>query len=396
MAMLGAAWGLRASALCSTVPRALVLGLLYVLGYALLPLSLLFVTGAAAFYAAPFLHPLYSAYTLVFTKVESDSIWGYAWIGSSIASFVAARYIVGGVGLLIERKVRSPLAPLVPVYQDLPAPPPSLRSVYGTKDVSLRMTREVWEGDPLLWKDLVTRGGNRWSSDVKSMFLVYSLIFIVLCWLFSRGNSLGTFSFLGALFAVLSLVNGASLFAPEKEGRKMEMLLSAPIASGRIVRSKLLAGLMSPESIRILLLALLTSVAFSWWSGPGIFLYVGVLLVFLLFVFTLSAAASLHADTLQGAALASAGILCVLLLVLPILVSILTPSADLGGSLPLPLLLLSALNPVAILEPLDLDRGAGLAQAFARFLVFAAVYGSATAGLGGLMLWRFDRYMGRL
>jgi len=228
------------------------------------------------------------------------------------------------------------------------------------------------------------------------MFLVYALIFIALCWLFSKGSNLPTFAVLSSLFSMLALINGASLFAPEKEGRKMEMLLSAPIASGRIVRSKLLAGLMSPESIRILLLALLTSVAFSWWSGPGIFLYVGVLLVFLLFVFTLSAAASLHADTLQGAALASAGILCVLLLVLPILVSILTPSADLGGSLPLPLLLLSALNPVAILEPLDLDRGAGLAQAFARFLVFAAVYGSATAGLGGLMLWRFDRYMGRL
>jgi hypothetical protein len=173
------------------------------------------------------------------------------------------------------------------------------------------------------------------------------------------------------------------------------MLLSSPVTSGRIVWSKLLAGLMSPESIRILVLALATAIAFSWWSGPGVFLYIGALLVFLLFVFALSAAASLHADTLQGAALATAGILCALLLVLPILVSILTPPASLGGTLPLPLLLLSTLNPVTILEPLE-SGGEGLGRAFGRFLLFAAVYGSATAGLGGLMLWRFDRYMGRV
>src|SRR5205814_7744209 len=137
------------------------------------------------------------------------------------------------------------------------------------------------------------------------------------------------------------------------------------------------------------LLALATAVAFSWWSGAGIFLYVGVLFIFLLFVFALSAAASLHSATLQSAALATSGILCVLLLVLPILVSILSPTDP--DALPLPLAVLSALNPVSILEPLD--RGDGLSRALGRFGLYCALYAGAISGLWGLMLCRFDRSM---
>jgi hypothetical protein len=162
-----------------------------------------------------------------------------------------------------------------------------------------------------------------------------------------------------------------------------------------IVRSKLLAGVASPEAIRILLLALVTATGFSWWSGPGVFLYMGVLFLFLLFVFVLAAAASLHAQTLQGAALATAGILCCLLLVLPIVVAILTPPTSIGGTLPPILYLLSTLNPVWILEPLEAGHGMEAGKAFGRFLMFAAVYTGAITGLTGLMLWRFDRIMGR-
>jgi ABC-type transport system involved in multi-copper enzyme maturation permease subunit len=393
MAMLGAAFGLRASAVCASVPRALGMGMVYVVACALAPLALLFVAGAAAFYAAPFLHPVYSMYTLAFAGIDSGSVWGYCWIGSTIVSAALSTLIVSGVGPLIERRVLAPRVPSVPSPAESPAPPPGLRSAFGRKEVTLQMTREVWDGDPLLWKEIVTRSAGRWSADVKSMFLIYSLIFIALCWLFTQGSSLVTFAFLGALFAMLSLVNGASLFAPEKEGRKIEMLLSAPVASSHIVRSKLLAGMMSPESIRLLALALATAVGFSWWSGFGMLLYIGVLFLFLLFVFVLSAAASLHAATLQGAALASTGILCVLLLVLPIVVSLVTPP---HAPLPEPLRLLKSLDPVWILEPLQQADGSDAAQASSRFARFAGAYGGAIAALAALMHWRFDRHMGRV
>jgi hypothetical protein len=141
MAMLGAAAGLRASAVCTTVPRALVLALLYVLGYALLPLTLLFIAGVGAIYAAPFLHPVYSAYWLVFGKISSDSIWNYGYRPRS--SRTAARYIVRGVGILIERRVKSPRTPTLPWTPRSERHRPLSRK-------KERLTREVWESDPLL------------------------------------------------------------------------------------------------------------------------------------------------------------------------------------------------------------------------------------------------------
>jgi ABC-type transport system involved in multi-copper enzyme maturation permease subunit len=386
-AMIAAAFGLRASSLARSVPNALGLGMLYVLGYTLLPLVLIFVAGSNALQAAPFLHPAYSVYKLVYENVESGSIWSYSWITATIVSALISFFVVRSVGPLIERRVRVPR-----LVAEAPEPAPSRPPGDEKLPAAVPPDRAVWERDPLLWKELVTRPARRWSADVKSMFMVYSLIFISLCWLFKQGNHLPTFTFLGALFSFLALVNGASLFAPEKEGRKMEMLLSSPVPSARIVRSKLAAGLMSPEAVRVQLLALATAVAFSWWSGAGVFLYVGVLVVFLLFVFTLSAAASLHAATLQGAALAASGILCVLLLVLPILVSILAPS----GELPLSLYVLSALNPVSVLAPLDSTPGGGVSGALGRFGLYCALYAGAIAGLWGLMLSRFDRSMGRV
>jgi ABC-type Na+ efflux pump permease subunit len=396
MAMIGAAFGLRASALAQSVHRALGLGMLYVVGYTLLPLVLIFVAGSRALDAAPFLHPVYSTYMLVYADAASDTVWSYSWIPSTILSAGVSFFLVRSVGTLIERRIHIPR--LVELLDSVgtPEPSPRRRSIGETKRKTVPESREVWERDPLLWKELVTRPGNRWSADVKSMFLVYSLIFICLCWLFKQGNNLPTFVFLGALFTFLSLVNGASLFAPEKEGRKMEMLLASPISSARIVWSKLAAGVLSPESIRVQALALATAVGFSWWSGVGIFLYIGVLFVFLLFVFTLSAAASLHSESLQNASLATSGILCVLLLVLPILVSILAPSRAAGEALPLALYVLSTLNPVSVLEPLDPVRGEGLSLALGRFALYCALYTGAISGLWVLMLCRFDRRMGRV
>lgn len=397
MAMLGAAFGLRASAICSSVPRALLLGFVYLLGYALLPLTLMFVAGVGALFAAPFLHPVYSVYWLVVENTASDAVWSYAWIPATVTSYIAAHFVVRNVGALIERRVRLPRLGALPADPTVPPAPEGLRPITPLRPRPAdRGTREVWEADPLLWKELLTRSGSRWSVEVKSMFMVYSLIFIVLCWLFTKGTSLGTFSFLGALFALLAMVNGASLFAPEKEGRKMEMLLSAPVSSASIVRSKLMAGVSAPESIRILILAVATAVGFSWWSGPGMILYAGVILVFLLFVFMLAAAASLQAQTMQGAALATAGILCLFVLVLPMLLAILTPASSRGDSPPLALYLLSSLSPISVLEPLDPNHGEGLGRAFGRFLFFGAFYVGAISGLAGLMLWRFDRSMGRI
>lgn len=390
MALLASAFGLRASAVCSTVPRALMLALLYMVGYALLPLVLVFVGGLAAFFAAPFLHPVYSAGFLLYKEGATTEIWSFAWIPSTIASALLSRWIVIRIVRPLEKRIYAPVHRGLAPDHETPAHPAKLLTKPEKKPE--RESREVWDRDPLLWKELLTRAGNRWTMESKTLFLIYGLIFILLCWLFTRGQSLGTFAFLGGLFSLLAVVNGAALFAPEKEGRQLDMLLSSPVSSASIVRSKLLSGLASPEAVRVGLMGIATAVAFSWWSGPGVILYVGVLLVFLLFVFALAAAASLHAQTLQGAALATMGILCGLLLVLPIVLSLLMPVLDEGGGLPR--FLLAASHPMGVLEPLDRREGRP-GEALGRFLVFFLGYGSLTGGLVGLMLWRYDRVMGR-
>src|SRR6185295_13487446 len=192
-----------------------------------------------------------------------------------------------------------------------------------------------------------------------------------------------------------AIANGAALFAPEKEGRRMEMLLCAPVSSAAIVRSKLLSGLVAPESIRVSFLALATVLAFSWWSGPaGVLMNLAVFFGFLLFAFLLSSALSLHAATMQGAALGATAILCVILLILPMVIAIALPATaeDVTG----PLTLLSALDPVWVLGPISMPRSMDTAGACGRFSLFLLLYGGSSAGLVGWILWKFDRQMGRL
>ncbi len=393
-ALLGSAFGLRASTLHATVPRALVMAFLLMVGYALLPLTLVFVGGLGAFYVAPFLHPAYAAGALLIEGNSTSLAFSWCWVPATLVSFFVARWLIGRAVKPMEKRVHSPVQSTLASDIDEPIQPTAFVP-RGGKPTPIRQSREVWDREPLLWKELLTRSGNRWTVEYKSLFLIYSVIFVLLCWLFTRGTSLETFAAIGLLFSILATVNGASLFATEKEGRKMDMLLSAPISSAEIIRSKLIAGLGSPESIRMGLLGIATAVAFSWWSGPGVFLYVGVFVLFTLFVFMLAATASLHADSLQGAALGSLGLLSLVVLVLPILVTILTPPGSVDRSLPLPLFLLSAFDPVWVLRPLDPNSGHPFRDAMGRFLLFTCVYGLSISGLTALIHLRFDRLMGR-
>src|SRR5262249_54771127 len=146
------------------------------------------------------------------------------------------RIVVGSAAARVEKRVQSPPPRALAPDADSPSRPTAFKPLAPKKDETERKTRDVWDRDPLLWKELLTRAGNRWTTESKTLFLIYFVIFIMLCWLFTKGQSLGTFSFIGGIFAVLATVNGAALFAPEKEGRKLDMLLASPIASGEIVR----------------------------------------------------------------------------------------------------------------------------------------------------------------
>ena len=112
--------------------------------------------------------------------------------------------------------------------------------------------------------------------------------------------------FLGAVFLVLATLNGAVLFGSEKDGMKLDMLLSTPLSSRRIVGTKLLAGLVSPEALVVIaywLAAVRGWFAVAGWAGYGAAALASLL--FLLFGYGLGAAASLYTKTVRGAVLFS-------------------------------------------------------------------------------------------
>ena len=394
LAALGAAFGLRASAIYSSVPRAVVMGFLYSVGYALLPIPLMIVTLGFAFILSPFIHPVYSA-AVITNRAGLSGLWQYSWIVSTFVSFLLSWLVVRGAAVRVRARVLAP-----------PPTPPNFvyeqRNLVGRLRVALkrgdrpsRHYREVWESDPLLWKELITHASSRWSPENLIGYGISFGLFILLFWSFSRGESQGSLLFFGIFFMLLTVANGASLFAPDKEGRRMEMLLCSPVLTGAIVRSKLLSGLLAPVSVRVAILALATVVAFSYWSGlAGFLLHAAVFFGFLLFTFLLASAASLRAATAQGAALGAMGVLGILLIVVPIVVSI----GAAGGSEQVsgPWALLSALNPLWVLQPLRHPGNLDMAGATGRCSLFVLLYGGAAAALIGWIRWRFDRIMGRV
>jgi ABC-type transport system involved in multi-copper enzyme maturation permease subunit len=370
------------------------MGVLYSIGYLLLPVPLMIVTLGFGAVLVPYIHPVYSAFVAGSRMGMAGGMWEYSWVTATLASFF--------VSWLVLRKLAGRVRGLVVA----PTPTPAnfvheQRNLVGRFRVALnvgdrpsRSYREVWENDPLLWKELLTHASGRWSREKVLGYGISAALFMLLLWSFTQGESRETFIFLGCFYALLTIANGASLFAPEKEGRRMDMLLSCPVSTGALVRSKLLSGLLAPVSVRVTLLGLATVLAFSWWSGVlGVVIHLVVFFGFLLAVFLMASTASLHAATTQGAALAALGVICLILLVLPIVVSIAVPAGF--GEVTGPLALLSALNPVWVLAPLrhssDLNPGAALG----RCSLFVLAYGGAAFGLIGWIRWRFDRVMGR-
>jgi ABC-type Na+ efflux pump permease subunit len=393
MAALGAAFGLRASAIHASVPRAVVMAFLYSIGYVLLPIPLMIVTLGFAFIISPFVHPLYSSAVLA-SRAGLSSVFGYSWVVSTLVSFLVSWLVVRGVAVRVRARVIAP-----------PPTPPNFvyeqKNLLGKLRVPLkvgdrpsRSYREVWESDPLLWKELITHASSRWSRENLIGYGIGVMLFISLFWSFSKGESQGTLAFLGMFFMLLAVANGASLFAPDKEGRRMEMLLSSPVRSSAIVASKLLSGVLAPVAVRVTLLALATVVAFSYWSGvAGVLIHSAVFFGFLTFVFLLASTASLHAVSSQGASLATLGVLGMILIVVPIAVAIAVPSG--GEGLTGPWALLSALNPMWVIGPIRRANDLNLQDAAGRCFLFVLIYGGVAAGLVGWIQWRFDRVMGR-
>jgi hypothetical protein len=370
MAALGSAFSLRYSAKYASAGKAFLMAIAAHVVFALLP---------------P--HPLYAAYMAYADSGTGSYGMNLGWLVATPLAFFITWRILRSAAKEIERRSSADLNPWGLTTDAQPKNPFGRVRFAGRGWQEIR--RGVWEDRPLVWKELATRAAARLNPDAKHLFLIYALLFLATCFLISMGKGLGLFYFLWVLFMVLAVILGSSLFVYEKEGRKLEAVLCTPLPAWRIVRAKLVAGLVSPESVRMSILWALTVVGWSWWSGPaGILLCFAATTLFLLFAYVLSAAASLRARTVHGAFMAGAGAIFGVLVILPFLLRLLESP---GAAPSLVQALGSALHPPWVLEPLEDSPGtsplaSALARSAERLLMYGTVYVAAIVGLVAYMI----------
>jgi ABC-type transport system involved in multi-copper enzyme maturation permease subunit len=255
---------------------------------------------------------------------------------------------------------------------------------------TLTVQRRIWERWELLWKEWTTRPATRFPRSARIAVGAIAAFLLWVVWECSYGGYyLDVFHVLGGMFLVLATLNGAILFSTEKEGMKIDMLLSTPLSSRQIVGTKLLAGLFSPESMAAL--AMWLGVVGGWFHQAGGEGYSAAALsstLFLLFGYALGAASSLFTRTVRSAVLLSLGLVGVLAGGVQWIATTITP---LGAASTAPLLgrVAAWLNVFDVLGPLHAGSATG------AVIPFCAVYAGLTLALVIATFCRFRSLTGR-
>lgn len=273
-----------------------------------------------------------------------------------------------------------------------------LREKRGSRPQRLLLRwRSVWEGNPLLWKEFTLRPALRIREDWRARSYVFLFFIFMVSWVATAYHGgRGFFPFWGAFFAIVSIVGGCLLFAPEKEGRQWLLLLSTPVTPSEIVRAKLLCGLIFPEALGMILLYVM---AIAVWLGYQQMEVLAGLIsgatLFLLFCYALSAAASLRVSTARTAFLFTAGVVAFLVTLPPLLSGALRPLA--GTRSPIWNDLwnwFEAMDPVMVFDRFELNPrypARVSAEAIEGLLRFFAIYVPLTLLLPVEMVLRFRK-----
>ncbi|RPH47089.1 MAG: hypothetical protein EHM91_06495, partial [Planctomycetota bacterium] len=251
----------------------------------------------------PFVHPWGSALACL-----SETSFGgeVGWMSSGLLSLVVA-------GLVLMASATRLLAP------DAIAP----RQVRASRDIEDReeyaqnavenlgfqsVQHRVWERFPLLWKEIRTRAAAQISYEAR-LIVGGSLVLVMLCTLMmERGDQLKMFQAFVPIAGLLAVAGGAGLFTRDREDRRWEPILGAPVSSRRIIAAKLLSGPASPEGAVLIALTLLSLAPFAqvWSSLRSAGTALGL---FLLFAYCLAALASLVSRTQRTAMLLAGSVI---------------------------------------------------------------------------------------
>jgi len=342
-------------------------------------------------------HPIYAA---VAAEVGRPGQWEiFAWIGATAFTLWLTANVLRSAAVGVHQRVIDPPPPPRPMndpelyernYRRLTRGGPRVVTVH----------RRIWNRHELLWKEWITRPATRLPMDARcTIALVIAGLLWVLWECSYEGRALGPFYFLGSVFLTLASLNGAVLF--RGESLKIDMLLSTPLSTRRIIFTKLLAGLCSPETLVAIGFALAATAG--WFSEAGGAAWgIAALgsVTFLLFAFALGAAASLCTRNVRSALMVSSGILGLLAIGMPWIASTLQP---LGGGATIWLARTAeAVTVTGYLEGFRTtleERMAGktvdLGKALRGAVPFCVLYTTLIAALLGAIFHRFRRLTGR-
>jgi ABC-type transport system involved in multi-copper enzyme maturation permease subunit len=367
-----------------------------ILGSALVLLP--FVAGASPlFFLASCIHPVYAA---VAALIGRPGEWQLgAWISSAVFTLVFCARRLRSTSALVRGRVLNPPPPPRPMNDPELFECNYRRLTLGGPRV-VTVKRRIWKRHELLWKEWMTRPATRLPLDARCVIAGVLALLMEVVWECSyRGRALEPFYFLGSVFLALAALNGAVLF--RSDALKIDMLLSTPLSTRRIVFTKLCAGLCSPEALVGLALAM--AGVLGWYSEAGAAVCSVALLgslLFLVFAFGLGATASLCSRSVRSALLVSGGILGLLAIGVPWIAATLLP---LGG--PLSAVIGRTVNSISVTGFLEgfratMEQRMAGARADARGALrgavpFCAVYAGLIVALVVAIFIRFRRISGR-
>ena len=220
-----------------------------------------------------------------------------AWIldGVFIAFFCA--WVLRAAGRRIEARILQTEAP-----PEVPTAEEGLSPKLKSAKLGLFAPKgEVWDHDPLLWKERRIHGSGFVGADLRQMLLLMVPVTFYFALILDRRDVFYLPFWWAPVLLPLAIFNGVSLFAAEKEGNRWDLLLSTPLSPFQIIRAKLLGGFIGADLLVpfVPLVGLLA--IFNADRAGDILVSTIVGGLFLAFAYVTAAAAGLHCSTVRGA-----------------------------------------------------------------------------------------------
>jgi ABC-type transport system involved in multi-copper enzyme maturation permease subunit len=225
----------------------------------------------------------------------------YSWAGCAALCALVSWGLIRRAGPRIEARVSEDPPP-----QGLPNAEDGLAPRLQSARIGLFAPKgEVWDSDPLLWKERRVQGSGFLGADLRQFLLLMVPVTFYFAMVIDRESRFYLPFWWAPIVIPLVIFNGVSLFAGEKEGRRWEVLLASPMTPGQIVRAKLLGGFIGADLlVPFLPLAVLAALIDLDFAGQVVApsLLAGL---FLAFAYLVGAAAGLRCSNVRGAVIAT-------------------------------------------------------------------------------------------